>query len=286
MSAGKTEKDREPLPSRTSSASMIWFRFNGFFSASGGKHPSEIVDQLIAQDAMQNQASPSRFPGARLPLVFDGLLLIVGGGEVDVSLLGRLHGRGAGLVAADGGAGACAEAGIVPDAIIGDMDSLENREEWEAKCPVFPIVEQESTDFEKCLCSTRAARTLALGMTGKRLDHTLAALDVLAKYSGQRKLALLGSRDLVLSVRGACSFRCAPGARVSVHPLQAIRFARSSGLEYSLEGVELAPGKKSGTSNRATSGFVEIFPEPNENSPYLVFMDGKYLDFWLQGEFI
>jgi len=31
------------LPSRTSSASMTWFRFNGCFSAPYPEHPSETV---------------------------------------------------------------------------------------------------------------------------------------------------------------------------------------------------------------------------------------------------
>ena len=244
--------------------------------------PQRDMQELIIQerDAMQGVTSVYR------KLEFSRLLVIVGGGSVDRMLLGRLHDEGACVVAADGGAEACQKVKIVPEAIIGDMDSLENREEWEEKTRVIEIGEQDSTDFEKCLYMTSAPVSVGLGMTGKRLDHTLAALSVLAKYGEQRKLALAGRTDLVLAVRGRCCFEVEPGARISIHPVQAIRFARSVGLEYGLEGVDLVPGKRTGTSNRAKSDHVEIIPEPNDNSPYLVLLDKKYLDFWLQGEFI
>ena len=48
---------------------------------------------------------------------------------------------------------------------------------------MIQIAEQVTTDFEKALYSTRAPVTVALGMTGKRLDHTLAALDAVSKYA-------------------------------------------------------------------------------------------------------
>ncbi len=212
------------------------------------------------------------------PLRFSDLLLIVGGGPVDIGLLKELHDTGAGLVAADGGANWCAEADIVPDAIIGDMDSLADRQGWATKTRLIEISEQESTDFEKCLYSTSSPLVVGLGLTGGRLDHTLSALDVAARYAGKRQIIVVDEMDIALAVTGDFSFEMAKGARVSVHPVVPIRFLASPGLTFPLDGVELAPGKRSGTSNRAETGAFEIVPEEGDKTtPYLVIMGKEHL---------
>ena len=57
-------------------------------------------------------------------IAYEGLLVIVGGGAVDYQLMRDLAASGAHLVAADGGADEIVKAGLVPEAIIGDFDSI------------------------------------------------------------------------------------------------------------------------------------------------------------------
>ena len=185
-----------------------------------------------------------------LPLSFDGVLVIVGGGAVDEALLEKLHDGGARVVAADGGADDCERAGIVPEAIIGDMDSLENQEVWATKTRILKFDEQLTTDFEKCLYATEAPVTVALGMTGKRFDHTLAALDCVMRYAHKRHIILVDEKDIALAVSGPFSFAVEPGDRVSVHPLGRVRFAGSEGLEYPLDNEDLGFGLTRGVSNQ------------------------------------
>ena len=68
-------------------------------------------------------------------LAFEGPIAIVGGGAVDPGLLVALHRRGVVLIGADGGADAIGAVGLVPAAIIGDLDSLYDREGWSGKTP-------------------------------------------------------------------------------------------------------------------------------------------------------
>lgn len=211
----------------------------------------------------------------------NGLLVIVGGGVVDLALLKQLHEQGATVIGADGGANVFAELGIVPAAIIGDMDSLKNRADWETKTQVLEIFEQETTDFEKCLYSVMAPQTICLGMSGKRLDHTLAALDIMLAYSDARELVMVSETDLILVANGYFAFEVEQGARVSVHTIWPVLFAASKGLEYPLDGLELAPGKRLGTSNRAVGGVFEVLPEGGQIAPYLVIVEKKYLGAWL-----
>ena len=210
-------------------------------------------------------------------LEFEGLLVIVGGGVVDSDLLRDLYVAGGHLVGADGGADAIVAAGLVPEAIIGDFDSLQDPVGWLGRTRLMQITEQDTTDFEKALYSTSAPVTVALGMTGKRFDHTLAALDTVTRLARGRTIILVDEGDLAMALTGAFSFEVQPGERVSVHPLAPIRFRRSIGLKYPLDGLRLAPGERTGTSNEAIEGPFRIEPEPRAKAPWLLILDRKYL---------
>lgn len=208
-------------------------------------------------------------------VVFDGPMAIVGGGAVDPALLVELAGRGVALVGADGGADAIGDAGLMPAAIIGDLDSLADRTVWEERTRVIHIPEQITTDFQKALYSTSASVTLALGMTGKRLDHTLAALSAVLQYAPTRRLLLVDEVDVALAVVGSISFAAGPRERVSIHPLLPIRFLLSTGLFYPMDGLLLEPGGLIGTSNEGTGGPVEVVPA--DETPWLLILGKERL---------
>ncbi|HEY9010185.1 MAG TPA: thiamine diphosphokinase [Devosia sp.] len=210
-------------------------------------------------------------------IAFDGLLVIVGGGTVDPALLRELYLTGAHLVGADSGADTIVEAGFKPEAIIGDFDSVAEPHKWLGKARLLHIAEQETTDFEKAIYSTRAPVTVALGMTGKRFDHTLAALDAVTRYASRRAIILVDEDDLALALDRRFSFVVAPGERVSVHPLAPVTFWRSEGLKYPLDAVKLAPGIRTGTSNTAEQGPFTIVPEEGIHAPWLLILDKRYL---------
>ena len=209
--------------------------------------------------------------------VFDDLLVIVGGGTVDFELLRELYASGGHLAGADGGADQIVEAGLKPELIIGDFDSLKNPHAWLGKTRLMQITEQETTDFEKALYSTRAPVTVALGMTGGRFDHTLAALDAVTRHAVKRKIVLVDEEDVAVPLTEAFSFEVEPGARVSIHPLAPVTFGTSEGLKYPLDALKLAPGVRTGTSNEALTGPFRIVPEEGVNAPYLLILPRTYL---------
>ncbi|HVX83131.1 MAG TPA: thiamine diphosphokinase [Devosiaceae bacterium] len=217
-----------------------------------------------------------RAPSAPI-LSFEGLLVIVGGGTVDHQLLRDLQAAGGHLVGADGGADEIARAGLLPEAIIGDFDSLLSPGDWLGRTRLIRLEEQLTTDFEKALYSTHAPVTVALGMTGRRFDHTLAALDAVTRYARDRIIILVDEHDLAMSLTGSFAFEVEVNERVSVYPLAPIRFRRSSGLQYPLDGLRLAPGERVGTSNVAIDGVFSIEPEPRSKAPWLLILDRKYL---------
>jgi thiamine pyrophosphokinase len=221
---------------------------------------------------VQERVAPSEI------VTFNGLLVIVGGGDIDTELLRELYLQGGHLVGADGGADVIASVGLKPEAIIGDFDSLESPMKWLGRTRLITIAEQDTTDFEKSLYSTRAPVTVAVGMTGKRFDHTLAALDALARQAVNRPIILVDEEDIAIALSGPFAFSVEPRERVSVHPLVPIRFRNSVGLKYPLEGLKMAPGEKTGTSNEAVGGAFSIEPDPRGHPPtYLVVIDRRHL---------
>lgn len=208
-------------------------------------------------------------------LSFDTPIAIVGGGTVDPALLRALAGRGVVLIGADGGGDAIGDAGLVPAAIIGDLDSLRDRTAWTAATEIIHIPEQVTTDFQKALYSTSAPVTLALGMTGGRIDHSLAAMSALLKFAPERRVLLVDEMDVCLAMAGPFSFEASAGERVSIHPLVPINFNRSNGLLYPMDGLLLAPGGMLGTSNAALGGTVEIVPA--DSTPWLLILGRERL---------
>ncbi len=161
------------------------------------------------------------------------------------------------LVAADGGADTALKAGVMPAAVIGDFDSVSAA----TRAAVPPerqhrIAEQETTDFDKCLARICAPLVLGLGFLGARLDHELAALSGLLRAPGTRCI-LIGTADIAFLVPPQLSLRLAVGMRLSLFPFGAVR-GESQGLEWPIDGLELAPGGRIGTSNRVSAPLVRL----------------------------
>src|SRR5262249_27285982 len=154
------------------------------------------------------------------------------GGTVDAGIMRELAGRGVAFIGADGGGDVIGAAGIMPVAIVGDLDSLEDRAGWESRTRVVHVPEQITTDFEKAVYSTKAPVTIALGMTGRRFDHTMAGLHVMTRYARERWIILVDEHDIALGVSGGLRFSAAEGERVSMHPLEKVAFTRTEGLLY------------------------------------------------------
>jgi len=62
-----------------------------------------------------------------------------------------------------------------------------------------------------------------------------------------------------------------------VHPLGVVRFKRSFGLKYPLDGLKMVLGERTGTSNEATSGLFRIEVEPRSRAPWLLILQKSNL---------
>ncbi|MEM7469864.1 MAG: thiamine diphosphokinase [Pseudomonadota bacterium] len=155
------------------------------------------------------------------------------------------------LVAADGGADTALAGGVVPDAVIGDTDSLsEAAERAIAPAQRHHIAEQDSTDFDKCLRSIDAPAILAVGFTGGRLDHQLAACASLVRFP-EKRVFMISEEDVCFLCPRDLTLELPFGTRFSLFPMGEAR-GTSVGLAYPIDGLVLSPSGQVGTSNEVT----------------------------------
>ena len=89
------------------------------------------------------------------------------------------------IVCCDGAGISLIERGIVPDAIIGDGDSLPQKFKEEYGHIIHIVNEQEHNDQTKAtlFCRNRGYRRIAyIGATGRREDHTIGNISLLMDY--------------------------------------------------------------------------------------------------------
>jgi thiamine pyrophosphokinase len=164
------------------------------------------------------------------------------------------------IIAADGGADYCRELGLVPDVIIGDMDSLERDP---AGTPDFKDTEiiryparKDATDLELAvrLAIERGARSLViLGALGGRWDMSLGSLFLLALPELKKIPVRLidGLQEIVLLTGGKKAvFHGKPGDTLSLIPAgENVSGITLEGLEYPLVKAALPCGTSRGISN-------------------------------------
>lgn len=187
----------------------------------------------------------------------DTLVTLLGGGEVSATHLAEALQRAPLLVAADGGADQALALGHVPQAVIGDMDSLSTA--GRAALPpgiIHQIDEQTSTDFDKALRNISAPGVLAVGFTGRRIDHELAAYHTLVTRP-EPPCIVLGGEDLAFHAPTELALDLPVGTRVSLFPLGPVR-GEARGLRWPIEPIDFRPWVQIGTSNQTVAPRVEM----------------------------
>lgn len=193
------------------------------------------------------------------------------------------------LICADGGGRAALAAGLKPDLIVGDFDSL-SEAELTALAATGAALERhprkkDETDLELALRRALidgATDIVVLGGLGGRLDHTLANAMLLALpglSAGRARLAGGPETLYVLRSGETLTLDGEKGDTVSLLPLGEAAGIVTSGLAYPLRNEALRVGPARGVSNemystRATirlgTGFllcIHIRRETDSNAP-------------------
>ncbi len=182
------------------------------------------------------------------------------------------------IIAADGGSAACERAGIVPDLIVGDFDSLGTVPEGDHVIRLQ--VEKDDTDTAHAaeLAFERGYRRFVIfgALGGKRMDHSFANFSLAASLAERgARCWLIGESTIVTAIcDAALQFPAGLSGDVSVFPFGGEAFGvTEEGLKYSLWDARLAGNCALGVSNAFTgeAGRIAV-----RRGTLLIFYSGSY----------
>lgn len=151
-----------------------------------------------------------------------------------------------------------------PLTVIGDMDSIVEREGVET----IRISEQETNDQTKAfrhVCSQWPdADVTILGATGKREDHTLGNISLLADYleecGGQPSICMMSDYGVFTPINDETTFPSFPRQQVSLFAMTHGCLITTEGLQYPLHRQPL-PRLWQGTLNAALDYQFSVQPD-------------------------
>ncbi len=156
------------------------------------------------------------------------------------------------VIAADRGYLNLQEAGVSPDLVVGDFDSLGYRPDH----PNLIALPAEKDDTDMVFALRRGLelgyrRFVLLGGLGGRLDHTLANLQTLNWLTEQEAAGILAGEGIAATVlrNGTLSFPASRTGMLSVFAFGQARGVTLSHLKYPLEDATLTDSFPLGVSN-------------------------------------
>lgn len=181
-----------------------------------------------------------------------------------------------------------------PEFVVGDMDSLPQDSLDELSDRLFPVGEQESNDLCKAfrwVCailgigkskSVPAFTITVFGATGKREDHTLGNISLLADFAEYLSdagiegcVSLVTDYGLFVPVLDSCRFELPKGQSMSIFAFDHTLGISSTGLDYPTDKVRFDMWWKA-TLNKASGGGVELrFSHPAKALLYLPGWHGR-----------
>jgi thiamine pyrophosphokinase len=141
------------------------------------------------------------------------------------------------IVCCDGSTESLLNAGKIPDAIVGDMDSLSMGLAERFADRIYIDDDQETNDLTKAVKWCRRSGhydIIIIGATGKREDHTIGNISLLAEYSEYVKVKMITDTGIFLPFNKSCRIDTFPGQQISVFSINPETEITSSGLRYPL----------------------------------------------------
>jgi len=171
------------------------------------------------------------------------------------------------IISSDGGARHLRMLNISPHVMIGDFDSI-NQEDLsffkkkEIKILNFPL-KKNHTDTELCVSyalEKKASDITFLGVTGSRLDHTLANIFLLKKLAKLNiEARIIDKHNEIFMVTNFIELKGKPKELLSIIPVtQKVTGITLTGLEYPLKNASMQMGDSLGISNVFKKSVVSI----------------------------
>lgn len=129
----------------------------------------------------------------------------------------------------------------IPDAIVGDCDSISPENKIRFQDRLYPDPDQYTNDLTKAVnfCISRGIKDIIIiGATGKREDHTLGNISLLAEYQLRVSVIMITDYGRFTPIHNETTFASRAGQQVSIFCIDS-KPITLTGLKYPLENVLL-----------------------------------------------
>lgn len=172
------------------------------------------------------------------------------------------------LCCCDGACNQLERTGRWPDMIVGDGDSIDRKLCRKYADRLLIVSEQDDNDQTKATryCMEQGYRKLAyVGATGKREDHTMGNISLLARYQSEMNLqpTMLTDYGWFVAATGKCCLETFPGQQVSIFNISCSKL-ENRGLRWSSYPYQ---SLWQGTLNEGTATTAEL----DGDGSYIVF---------------
>ena len=146
------------------------------------------------------------------------------------------------IIAVDGSANKLFDLEIIPDVIIGDLDSLRNIKNKDIELVETP--NQNKTDFRKTLewCIEKNILNISIfGISGESEDHFLGNYYTLSDFGEKISWKAFTDFSVISPCMGNKKFESFKGQKVSLFCMNGSSTVNSENLEYPLQSYHLKP---------------------------------------------
>ncbi len=206
--------------------------------------------------------------------------LLFANGQVGQHEIGRIEAENFDvIVAADGGVRNALSVDRTPHYVIGDLDSIgSSLREQLGQTKFICLPSQELNDLEKSLqfCeSLNITHITLLGISGKRLDHTLNNLSVLCRYDQRFHLTIYDPYSQIYLVRDVWEYTGREGQLISLIPLGRVGGITTVGLAFPLQEESLSFGYREGLSNYIVQNPVTLRIREGVLAVFVIYRKGE-----------
>lgn len=189
------------------------------------------------------------------------LLIIANGQGENKTFIKNLAQESDFILALDGGADTALKAALMPNLVLGDLDSISARTKNKiGKEKLLKVARQDNTDLEKGLDFARYFKVPNITIIcaqGGRLDFTLSNFSSVFNYIDKANIVFKTSSCDIFPLKKSTKFECKKGAKISLIPMGNTTGLTLKNLKYSLKNATFKIGQTA-VSNIALKNNFEV----------------------------
>ncbi len=172
------------------------------------------------------------------------------------------------IVCCDGAANSFIANGKIPNAIVGDLDSISEENKKKYSDILHHVTEQENNDLTKAVnfCIENGINDITIvGGTGLREDHTIGNISLLAEYVLKTKVRMITNWGIFTPIKSKTFFKSTIGEKVSIISIDQEPIT-TDGLKYPIK-------------NRVLTNWWQGTLNESENDEFTIETNGRAIIF-------